>query len=249
MRIEEESRQPSHMSYKEYKRKVVKNKKHNFMMFVSIFFVLLLIFLGFAKLMSPDVDITIGDNSTQTTEIVDDNNYTNMGVDNRLKAIQEEDATAPTVEKSTEEEVTEDAGLVKIPEKTEKISKETDSVTDSIVDEPVQKHQKITANDLNSTAENNVSAPSPATPTPITSSTATAITARVVVGFYNTQAQAEVARGILQESGLGVTPHIRPMGAGYTLQAGAFSSKESANNLANKLLMNNYPARVIIDSN
>ena len=65
--------------------------------------------------------------------------------------------------------------------------------------------------------------------------------------MYSSQTQAEVARGILQDAGLGVTPAIKQVGGGYTLQVGAFSSKESANNLSNKLLMNNYPSRVVSD--
>ena len=62
-----------------------------------------------------------------------------------------------------------------------------------------------------------------------------------------TQAQAEVARGILQDAGLGVAPNIKQIPGGYTLQVGAFGSKDAANVLSNKLLLNNYPARVSSD--
>ena len=251
MRIEKESiQQPSHMSYKEYKKRVIKKKKPNLTMFISIFFVLLLIFLGFAKLMSPDVDIAIGDdNGTTTTNIEDDNNYTNIGVDNRLKAIQEEDSTTPAVSNTNETSTEpEEAGLVKIPEKTKKVVDELKNIN-STEEEVIKKEQDKTQT-IQHVSETHTTAPAPVQSTHTTSApVSSAITARVVVGFYNTQAQADVARGILQESGLGVVPHIRPMGAGYTLQVGAYSSKESANNLANKLLMNNYPARVIMDSN
>ena len=84
-------------------------------------------------------------------------------------------------------------------------------------------------------------APAPqAAPTP-------AINARVVVGFYTTAEQAEVARSILQDAGLGMAPFIRKMGSGYTLQVGSYNSKEKAMNVANELLIKNYPARVIIE--
>ena len=234
MRIEDESTQPSHVSYKEYKKKIVKNKKQSLMMFISIFFVLLLIFLGFAKLMSPDVDIAIGEDNVNA-ESAEDTFYGKSGnVDERLKALQDEDDGNGSVSNDSK---TEEDGLVKIPEKSSKSTAEESKIEQEIdvIDEPVKKQPTATT-----------------TPTPVQKPQATATTsatARVVVGFYNTQAQADVARGILQDAGLGVTPHIRPMGAGYTLQVGAYSSKESANNLANKLLMNNYPARVVVDGN
>lgn len=233
MRIEDESTQPSHVSYKEYKKKIVKNKKQSLMMFISIFFVLLLIFLGFAKLMSPDVDIAIGEDNVNA-ESAEDTFYGKSGnVDEKLKALQDEDDGNGSVSNDSK---TEEDGLVKIPEKSSKSTAEESKIEQEIdsIDEPIKKQ---------STASN---APAPVQKAQPVQST---VTARVVVGFYNTQAQADVARGILQDAGLGVTPHIRPMGAGYTLQVGAYSSKESANNLANKLLMNNYPARVVVDGN
>lgn len=233
MRIEDESTQPSHVSYKEYKKKIVKNKKQSLMMFISIFFVLLLIFLGFAKLMSPDVDIAIGEDNVNA-ESAEDTFYGKSGnVDERLKALQDEDDGNGSVSNDSK---TEEDGLVKIPEKSSKSTAEESKIEQEIdsIDEPIKKQ---------STASN---APAPVQKVQPVQST---VTARVVVGFYNTQAQADVARGILQDAGLGVTPHIKPMGAGYTLQVGAYSSKESANNLANKLLMNNYPARVVVDGN
>jgi len=239
MRIENESKRATIKSYKEYKTKFTRNKKQTFMMFISIFFVLLLIFLGFARLMSPDIDISIGEDSTNIeTDYGDDNTGRAGSVDDRLKALQEEDET--TVEAKTEED-----GLVRIPEHKSHIKDEELKHEDSIVPEEVQKPMKKPEEQAKAPAPQ--AAPAP-TATPVHTTTAPSITARVVVGYYNTQAQADVAKGILMESGLGVTPHIKQMGAGYTLQVGAFSSKDTANNVANKLLMNNYPARVIVEN-
>lgn len=240
MRIENKSQNQSHTSYNEYKTKFTKTKKQTFLMFISIFFVLLLIFLGFARLMSPDVDISIGeDYNNNETNISEEYNRTG-NVDDRLKALQEED-------EATVETKTEDDGLVKIPEHKKAAAEQEPAHEDSIVlDEPVAKKQEPHP------VQAPQQAPKPQTqtaPTPAVHSTTSAVTARVVVGYYNSPAQADVAKGILQEAGLGVTPHIRQMGSGYTLQVGAYSSKEAANNLANKLLMNNYPARVIVENN
>ena len=57
----EEPKQHSHISYKEYKKKVTKNPNEGAMIFVSTFFILLLLFLGIAKQISPEVDVQIGE--------------------------------------------------------------------------------------------------------------------------------------------------------------------------------------------
>ena len=74
-----------------------------------------------------------------------------------------------------------------------------------------------------------------------------AVNAKVVVGTYTTVEQAEVAKGILQDAGLGLAPFIRKIGSEYTLQVGSFNSKEKAMNAAKDLLIKNYPARVLIE--
>ncbi len=239
MRIESENKKTDQITYKDYKKKNEKNQKQTILMFISIFMVLLLVFLGFAKIMSPDVDIAIGDESTQTQYEEEDDSYQG-GVDHRLKKLQEED---DGVGLASEEVVAEDAGVVKIPKKEENQAEEQpeEKVEDSItLEKPTQ--------------TSSTQAPTPAAAIPSSTQTAASettvqntVTYRVVVGMYNTPAQADVARGILQDAGLGVTPHVRQMGNGYTLQVGAYSSKDSANNLSNKLLMNNYPARVVIE--
>ena len=229
MRIESENKKADQVTYKDYKNKTEKSQKQTILMFISVFMVLLLVFLGFAKIMSPEVDIAIGDDSSQTQYQEEDDIYQG-GVDHRLKQLQEEDEGI-----GVEEVVAEDAGVVKIPKKTENAENTTEEAI--TLEEPEKKEQAAEA-------------PTPSIPaaTQTAAETATpSVTYRVVVGMYNTPAQADVAKGILQDSGLGVTPHVRQMGSGYTLQVGAYSSKDSANNLSNKLLMNNYPARVVTE--
>ena len=71
--MEEDSKRPSHISYKEYQKKVTKKPNEGIIIFVSAFFILLLLFLGIAKQLSPEIDVGIGDdeNSTSTEEIAD----------------------------------------------------------------------------------------------------------------------------------------------------------------------------------
>ena len=212
------------ISYNDYKKKLAVNKRQNIMMFASIFLVLLLVFLGVAKIMSPDIDITLGDDSRQMPQ---EEEYSH-GIDSRLKSLQQEDEMT---ENSAESAIEED-GLVKIPKR------EDNSISALKDEEPV----------VSKGPEDEIKKEAPDAPKPVEiTEPAVTKTYRVYVGSYSTQEQAEVARGILQEAGLGVYPNIKHVGGSYTLQVGAFSSQESASNLSGKLLMNNYPARVVSD--
>ena len=239
-------------AYQDFKEnQFKKRKKQNIMMFLSIFAVLLLIFLGVAKLMSPDIDISLGDDSQRNTQSEDDYR---RGVDSRLKLLQQDDDMNLTEHDNDDSQVEED-GVVKIPQNL------TDRSFKPIEDEEPVATAKTYEEQQTSTEKNNnsASAISPdSAPTSLRNNAShnvavapttvqTPKTYKVYVGMYSTQSQAEVARGILQEAGMGLTPHIKQAAGGYTLQVGAFSSKESATNLSNKLLINNYPARVVSD--
>lgn len=226
--IEDEPKQTAHISYRDYKKIVNRNPRQSLILFVSVFFTLLLVFLGFAKMMSPDVDITLGD---ETISAEDDSGIKG-GVDQRLKEIQMEDNFDAV---GGEDLAVEDDGKVVIP----KIKDPEPEVNPEQTEEDI--HLDTTAPKPDITHSETVSAPAPqAAPAPV-------INARVVVGLYSTPEQAEVAKGILQDAGLGLAPFIRKMGSGYTLQVGSFNTKEKAMNIANELLIKNYPARVIIE--
>ncbi len=70
---------------------------------------------------------------------------------------------------------------------------------------------------------------------------------KVVVGYYATKEQAEVAKGIIAESGLNISPFVRSIGGAYTIQVGSYSTREKAQTVVNDLLRNNYPARIIVE--
>ena len=109
MRIEKDTYNTTNREKSDYSNKHKSaNKKQNFMMFLSIFFVLLLVFLGFARMLSPDVDITLGDDSENYQESESINE-----VDSRLKALQAEDEDGYI----EDENVIEEDGLVLIPKK------------------------------------------------------------------------------------------------------------------------------------
>jgi len=245
MRVEQGNEKKENLSYKDYQNKVAKQKKQNIMMFVSIFFVLLIVFLGVVRLMSPDVDISLGEERINQTQ--DDDAMEQYGVDSRLKELQREDEIS-------EENTTEDDGLVKIPKSEDKsflalkdeepVSNDKHTSSDADFHQVTTDPHPISSSASPTSLQRGISEHTPAAHIEVVNQPKTY---RVYVGMYSSQAQAEVARGILQDSGMGLTPVIKQAAGGYTLQVGAFSKKETASNLASRLLNNNYPARVISD--
>lgn len=247
----------SHISYKDYKKMLKdSNKKYAFKLFFWAFCVLLLIFLGIAKTMSPDVDITLGDESNNEMSIESEDYYTPRGeIDDRLRDIQMEDELSPAGSESLE---VEDGEKVSIPEHTNRFDGTENKLPEELLGQkavkdvvgPVQSpveglnRQDTSAHQVQQNHPSQTAAPAPAAaPTPAVPT----VTARVIVGNYPTTEQAEVAKGILQEAGLGVTPFVRKMGSGYTLQVASYSSKEKAMSVAESLLNQNFPAKVVVE--
>lgn len=213
--MQEDLRKATHISYKEYQKKVTKKPNEGIAIFVSVFFILLLLFLGIAKQISPEIDVSIGDDGTKTTQEEDELDKSN--VDERLKLLQMEDSnTDNTFAPELDEKVV-------VPDK-------KDATAESV--EPAVTLPEKEAN------------PKPAetaSPAPVVQPTVS----KVVVGYYATKEQAEVAKGIILESGLNINPFVRSIGGAYTIQVGSYSTREKAQSVANDLLRNNYPARII----
>ncbi len=241
---------PEHISYREYKKRLTKNPHQNLILFVSAFFILLLAFLGLAKIMSPDVDIAIGDEPEVTYE---QEGMSRANIDDRLKRLQDEDNGIANKDGQTFSPELDEK--VVIPDK-----KETPEPLKVQEDEPIvlehTKPQSQTSAKPNETAHqtspqpnkaedvkpNDIRQPN-AAPVPM----AAAKTYKVYVGSYASAAQAEVAKSIISESNVGVNAFVKNVNGSYTLQAGSFSSSDKANTVANDLLKNNFPARVVAE--
>ncbi len=224
--MEEDLKRPSHISYKEYQKKVTKKPNEGMIIFVSAFFILLLLFLGIAKQLSPEIDVAIGDdeNATATEDVVDKTN-----VDDRLKLLQQEDEGKRAQDDTFASELDE---KVVLPDH-KKVAVNSNATTQ---DEPVTLPDK-TAN------PKPVVTSSPA-PKAVTTQSAPV---KVVVGYYSTRDQAEVAKGIIAESGMNISPYVKSIGGAYTIQIGSYTTREKAQSVANELLRNNYPARIIME--
>lgn len=219
----EEFNKQSHISYKEYQKKVAKNPNDGIAIFVSAFFILLLLFLGIAKQISPDVDVTIGGDDVADSETM---GIEKTSVDERLKLLQMEDNGMAGEDEVFAPELDE---KVVIPEDNKKEEKQ----------EPVKQEEPVKLPEKDAT-------PKPAeTASPAPKTVAQA--SKVVVGYYATKEQAEVAKGIIAESGLNISPFVRSIGGAYTIQVGSYSTRDKAQTVVNDLLRNNYPARIIVE--
>lgn len=234
---EDDPIQHAHISYKDYKKIVNRNPRQGLIMFISVFCVLLIVFLGMAKVMSPDVEITLGDETTQTDE------YGKSGeVDERLKEIHMEDNSEAL---GGEGLSIVDGEKVVIPRKNNTQQEqpyEPYQAENTVYEEepaPIAKPQETVEQPPKNTSyeqQTSNNAPVPRVQG-----------AKVVVGSYTTLEQAQVAKGILEEAGLGLSPFIRRLGNEYTLQVGSYNTKEKAMDAARDLLSKNYPARVLIE--
>lgn len=221
----EEPKQHSHISYKDYQKKVTKNPNEGVIIFVSTFFVLLLLFLGIAKQISPEVDVQIGDDNSVSTEDI-----AKSSVDDRLKLLQEEDAGKAEQEDTFEPELDE---KVKLPDKVKKAEDKQEEEAVDLVEKEATPKPSETASQ----------APK-AEPKPVQQPVAAS---KVVVGYYATKEQAEVAKGIILEAGLNINPFVRSIGGAYTIQVGSYSTREKAQSVVNDLLRNNFPARILVE--
>lgn len=78
-------------SYNDYRKKTGKRTHKDLSVFISVLVIGILIFLGFAKILSPNVDVGIADNDDEEVSQFDDENENSSSVDERLQNLQDED--------------------------------------------------------------------------------------------------------------------------------------------------------------
>lgn len=81
---------------------------------------------------------------------------------------------------------------------------------------------------------------------PVVSSSSDETVYKVFIGTYTSSEQAKVAKEIIQESGSGLNPIVKCLGANnYTLQVGIFKNKNSAETMLMSIKNSNLPGRII----
>lgn len=226
---------PDFMSYDRYKKKKTEKSKNGLLMAITTFFVTLLLFTIVAKSLSPNVDVTIGDDSET------DAKETGLGVkkfiDERLKMIQQDDTSGTA---STKQE----------PKKTPGYDDESFDKFSKNLEERVvvpSNGNKTNAGDASTPVPVKTAVHNPPRPTSRDLSTPfeSPRMVKVYVGRYATIEQAKVAQEILMDSGLDITPFVKNINGSYTLQVGSYSSRSKAEGLASELQHNSFPARIV----
>ncbi len=256
---------PDHITYREYKKRLSKRPHQSLILFVSAFFILLLAFLGVAKIMTPDVDLAIGDIPEVEAE---QEGIVRGNVDDRLKQLQDEDnglfGDEDMFSRNLDEKVV-------IPDKKDveetvpaqaeapvvlQVAEPQPVVAQPEPEVPIVKEEPVKNPNVPQVVERvvqqtTVAAPVPQIPQeskpPIPMSQLDPTSYKVYIGSYSSAAQAEVAKGILVEAGGDANVFVKNVNGEFTLQAGSYSSKEKANSVANELLENNFPARVVAE--
>ncbi len=241
----------SHFSYNEYKKKVKKSPNKDVMVFVSVFIIGVLIILGFAKILSPNVDVAITvDDQVSSANYDEEESTASSAIDERLRKLKLEDegkkegdeemfspeldekVVLPHQKRKTVGQI--EAEKAKLQEELKQEQEAAAKKEEAVKPQPAQQQQV-----------QHEQKPQPAQKTqPMPEQI---VNAKVVVGYYATEKQAEVAKSIIQDAGLGVTPLVKNLGGYYTLQVGSYSSREKAQQAANNLLKSNFPARVIVN--
>lgn len=238
---------PDYLSYDRYKTKKKKDKsKNGALIFITTFFVTLLIFTVVAKSLSPNVDVSIND-ETET-----DAKESGLGVkkfiDERLKSIQMEDNSAGVSVKDEQKPKYNDAGFDRYSQEQEEKMDIPVSDNNNSYENNTEINNPITLNNNQQRTTNKTSRPPrPSTKDLSTPYVSTKMT-KVYVGRYSTVEQAKVAQGILMDSGINITPFIKNVNGSYTLQVGSYSNRAKADDLATELQRNNFPARVVQDN-
>ena len=152
---------------------------------------------------------------------------TSIGDYKEITPIEDEEISKKIVDNSLEEIQREDMGtnFSDIMRKAEEVQKETVQTVQNNVIEEVK---------LEKPKEEKPAAP------------ANDAIYKVFIGTYSSAEQAKVAKDIIQESGNGLSPIVKCIGANnYTLQVGIFKTKQSAETLLNTILQNNLPGRIV----
>lgn len=241
----------SHFSYNDYKKKVNKKTNQDMNVFVSVFFIGLLILLGIAKVFSPNVDIGISSNNEIAS--MEEEATTMASIDERLKSLKLEDegrslgdetmfspeldekVVLPHQNKPTVGQMEAENNIL---EQQQQQQEEKENNTKTEEPQKQEEHQVQQEEKVHNTTPVVTEHTAPQEKT---------VHARVVVGSYATEKQAEVAKSIIQEAGLSITPIVKNIGGYYTLQVGSYNSKEKAQQMMNSLLKSNFPARVIVE--
>lgn len=198
------------------------NKNKIFFIFVLTFIIVFILVIQVAQILAPSVDVEIGDSSADDAMNAQKEEEMEKMIDERLKWIQFEDNNATTPEA---EQTAQDAEKL-----LEEGNKGNTDVTAKEIKAPEVQPHDIMKDSIK-----------PHTPKPEAGQTLN----KVLIGTYATVEQAIEAQNNIVDLNLGITSSIKDMGGSFTLQAGAFTNRAKAEELASKLSEHGIACRIV----
>ena len=223
---------PDYLSYERYKKRKETNPNKRLYLFLITFFITLLAFTLFAKLMTPDVDVTIGGDTE--VEAKDTGLGVKRFIDERLKLIQMEDNSAGVSQQVAQKDSEYNKNADNKNDYDSKISEEAITLPDSAKERSVMPDY----------VEPQSVAPKPRSTTSTNSYSSESSVSKVYVGKYATIEQARVAQEIIMDSRVVTAPFIKNINGSYTIQVGTFTNRQRAEEVAAALKNSGFPARI-----
>lgn len=212
-----------------------KKVKQTISLFVVTFLVSLIVITYFIKSMSPNVDVEIGGDETQSVEQENTESDVKQAIDDRLRWIQMED-NMPGVSKR------DDGSSDDIEyEQTEKV-KQTKAKTDNSAKQEQQEEE----NSLEPIEYVNPQKPITQPPVPMqTTQSEPFKMSKVYVGSYPTIEQAIQAQNKLMNTNISVSPFVKEVNGTYVLQAGSYANAGKAEAVSREINSVGFHARVV----
>ncbi|MDD3237615.1 MAG: SPOR domain-containing protein [Candidatus Gastranaerophilales bacterium] len=211
-----------------------KNKRVLYLFFATFF--LSMFIVGFLiKALSPNVDVEIGDDSSDqiTEETPDEAESASSAVDDRLKWIQFED-NMPGVSK-------------RLGEQNAQTEDDAQAQKDKIKE---FKNPASTQNSQDGTTVKKLTPPVPTSSEAIrhsTSATEPLRMSKVIVGYYSSLDQAISVQNRLIDSDLNISPFIKQVNGYYVVQAGSYANRQKAQTLHSQISSMGLPAKLIAE--
>lgn len=207
--------------------------------FLTVFFVALVTWIYLATAFTPDIDVDVISSEENS---VSDNRH--KDIDSRLKDIQQDELSGPSVNE-TESSSDIIAQLKKM--KQEALAKQMQENESEVQEESETQSAPVTPKLGLATPEytrtTKQTSQSQTVETPIVATKM----AKVYVGKYSDFEQAAKVQDALVQSSMASAPFIKSLNGYYVIQVGSYSNMQTAQNIAENLILKGYSARMVIE--
>lgn len=212
--------------------------KQTWVLFIVTFLVSLIIITYFIKSMSPDVDVEIGGDDTQTSFEESSDSDIKQAIDDRLRWIQMED-NMPGVSKRDDGMTSEEINYE--PANKDKSDYNTDKPKIQNEEQQTNGNELAPIEYVNPQQHKSIVQP----PIPAQQPAEPFKMSKVYVGSYPTIEQAIQAQNKLMNTSLSVSPFVKEVNGSYVLQAGSYADSAKAEAVAKEISAVGFHARVV----